>query len=212
MLNIVSSHRSNLEPSIAKELWTFIPWNKSYKCFNNFTFWNLLFPWNPPDSSMKSDRFHEIWQISCEIQRISWNMADFMIWNPPDFTWNLPDFTWNPPDFIMKSAIFHEIRWISHEICQISWNLSDFMLESGGFHEIDPKMSQGPMVLFLGLKSAIFIKICNVHKKTVLFVKTALFKICTFQKSALFETKDHLPRKVTPIFSNMAGALAWFFS
>ena len=35
----------------------------------------------------------------------------------------------------MKSAGFHEINWIP-------WNPPDFMLESGGFHEIDPKWAK----------------------------------------------------------------------
>ena len=105
---------------------------------------------------MKSGGFHEIQRISWnpadfmhEIRWISWNLADFMHeiwqiswWNPADFRpWNLADF--------MKSGRFHEIQRISwwnpadfmHEIRRISgpeiqwmsWNPVDFM-KSGRFH------------------------------------------------------------------------------
>ena len=81
----------------------FYSMEKSYKCSNNFTFWNLLFPWNLPDF-MKSARFHH------EIHQTSWNL----------------------PDFIMKSTGFHEIcqisPWNLPDFMQwISWNLADFM-------------------------------------------------------------------------------------
>ena len=53
------------------------------------------FTWNPPDFN----GFHEIWWISREIWRISWNLADF---------------TWNPVDF-MKSLVIaptlHSSNW-----------------------------------------------------------------------------------------------------
>ena len=64
---------------------------------------------------MKFTWFHEIWQISHEIQQISSH----------------------------KSSGFHEIQQISwnwvdfiHEIWWISWNLADFIPEIGRFHEI----------------------------------------------------------------------------
>ena len=97
--------------------------------------------------SMKSGRFHAIWQISWP-----WNPADFMKFSKFHgkdlyicigcderysilvvdheirwISWNLVDFmheiwwiSWNLVDF-MKSGRFH------HEIRQISWNLVDFM-------------------------------------------------------------------------------------
>ena len=76
---------------------------------------------------MKSGGFHEI-------QRISWNLVDFMheIWR---ISWNLVDFRpWNPADF-MKSGGFHmQIASFAYEI---RWILS---MKSGGFHGWSWKM------------------------------------------------------------------------
>ena len=67
---------------------------------------------------MKSGGFHEIWQISHEIDGFHHEIWQISPWNLVDFT--------------MKSSGFHEICEI-HEIWWISpWNLADFM-KSGRF-------------------------------------------------------------------------------
>ena len=114
--------------------------------------WNIWFYKVWGGFHLKSTRFHEIWQISCEIKRPLARNCNPMIGlsierpildhHPKAHIHEIWWISWNLADFTMKSGGFH------HEIWQISpWNLVDFTMKSmksSGFHHEIQQISWNP--------------------------------------------------------------------
>ena len=87
-------------------------------------------PWNPPDFTMKSARFHEYWTFVFILQNqyryTVWSTTECCIFYQNQSPWHeIWRISWNLVDFMaMKSARLH------------AWNLPDFTMKSAGFHGI----------------------------------------------------------------------------
>ena len=123
--------------------------------------------WNLVDFTIKSGGFHEIheiWQISGEIQWISWNL-----WNLADFTpeirWISPRYhLWNPPKIIKASV---SAKTLQFDECRVG----DFTMKSGGFHLWNPPKIIKASVLAKTLQ----FDECRVGAMTKDFMKSTRF-------------------------------------